>query len=50
MQVLFLMWLLMAGMKDVLWGTEREGGEGQPTRTTEVDAAEGPVGPPPPKP
>ena len=50
MQVLFLMWLLLAGMKDVLWGTGHESVVVAPTRTTDVDAAEGPLGPPPPKP
>ncbi len=45
MQVLFLMWLALAGMKG-FWG-DLEAVPSAPTRTTEVDAAEGPVSPPP---
>lgn len=46
MQVVLVMWLLLAGMKAVLWeGTlERDGA---PAGLTEVTAADGPTNPPP---
>lgn len=51
MQVLFVMWLLLSGMKDVMWqGGLEEQQASVPSGTTEVVASEGPVGPPPPKP
>jgi hypothetical protein len=55
MQVVFLAWILVMGMKDVLW----EGGLEQApvaapgsTEASSIDlvAAEGPDSPPPPKP
>lgn len=48
MQVLFLVWLVVAGMKDVLWEGGLEQDASVPSGTTEVVAAEGPVLPPKP--
>lgn len=48
MQVLFLMWLALAGMKDVLWDGGLEPAAAAQDDTTQVDAAEGPVIPPKP--
>jgi hypothetical protein len=48
MQVLFLMWLALAGMKDVLWEGGLEPAAAAAEDTTTVDAAEGPVFPPKP--
>lgn len=45
MQVLFLMWLALAGMKGFWGGPETE--TSTPVRTIEVEASEGPVSPPP---
>jgi hypothetical protein len=47
MQVLLMMWLLLAGMKAGLW--EAVEGASAPARTTETEvvAAEGPFNPPP---
>jgi hypothetical protein len=51
MQVLLVLWLLMAGMKDATWDGNLERDASAPAETTtEVVAAEGPLGPPPPKP
>lgn len=48
MQVLFVMWLLLAGMKDVLWEGGLEQVPAAETNTSEVFASEGPVNPPKP--
>lgn len=48
MQVLFAMWLLLAGMKDVLWEGGLEANTADATDTSEVFASEGPVNPPKP--
>jgi hypothetical protein len=46
MQVLLVMWLLLAGIKAGFWeGLETD--SSAPARTTEVEAAEGPISPPP---
>ena len=45
MQVLFLMWLAMAGIKGFWGGLEAE--PSAQARTTEVEASEGPFTPPP---
>lgn len=50
MQVLIALWLLVVGMKDVLWEGGLEADAGAPGGAGEVVASEGPVGPPPPKP
>jgi hypothetical protein len=47
MQVLFVMWLLLAGMKAGFWDGGLEPVTSAPARTTEVEAAEGPFNPPP---
>jgi hypothetical protein len=47
MQVLLVLWLLMAGMKDSTWDGNLERDASVPTGTNEVVAAEGPVNPPP---
>jgi hypothetical protein len=48
MQVLFVMWLLLAGMKDVLWEGGLEQETTAPSDTSEVFASEGPLNPPKP--
>lgn len=50
MQVLFVLWLLVVGMKDVVWDGGPDGTEGSPAGAGEVVASEGPIGPPPPRP
>lgn len=55
MEILFAMWLLMAGIERLEWGSaqDHDGSvpEGAvPGEAGEVVAAEGPVAPPPPKP
>ena len=54
MQVVFLVWVLVQGMKDVLWdgGLEQTpvAAASAPADSTDVLAAEGPDSPPPPKP
>jgi hypothetical protein len=50
MQVLFVMWLLMVGMKSALWDGLLETSAPAPAKTVDVVAAEGPVAPPPPNP
>jgi hypothetical protein len=46
MQVLFVMWLVLAGIKAGIW-EEYDTGSSAPARTSEVVAAEGPANPPP---
>jgi hypothetical protein len=45
MQVLFLMWLALAGIMGFWGGLEIE--TAAPARTNDVEASEGPVSPPP---
>ena len=45
MQVLFLMWLALAGMKGFWGGLETE--TSAPARANDVEASEGPFNPPP---
>lgn len=59
MQVVFLVWVLVLGMKDILWDGGLEQAPGAPVAAvpadsipagSDVSAAEGPDSPPPPKP
>lgn len=47
MRVLFVMWLLLAGMKADFWEGGFETVSSAPSPTTEVVTAEGPFNPPP---
>jgi hypothetical protein len=46
MQVLFVTWLVLMGMRAVIW-EEVDPGSSAPASTTELVVAEGPINPPP---